>query len=275
MPRAPKTNPKPQSAAYNTAPTISAPLSEFTVDELARVAGSTVRNVRAYQDRGLLSPPVLRGRKGYYDDSHLVRLRLINQLLTRGYSLGNIQELMQGLEKGQSLQAILGLQRAIASPWSDEHPKHFTLAELIGMFGVVFNPITMARVISLGLLEPDGLGYRAPRPRILIAGAELSKAGIPLAAILDLVSQLRNNVERVADAMVQQLAKVLDRYGEGQLPPSEDMPMLENLVWRLRPLAMMAVESEVSRALERSANIFLDARITKILEAGALQPIKE
>ena len=32
---------------------------EYTVDELARAAGSTVRNVRAYQDRGLLPPDVL------------------------------------------------------------------------------------------------------------------------------------------------------------------------------------------------------------------------
>jgi hypothetical protein len=31
---------------------------EYTIDELARVAGTTVRNVRAYQDRGLIAPPV-------------------------------------------------------------------------------------------------------------------------------------------------------------------------------------------------------------------------
>lgn len=30
---------------------------EYSVDELARAAGSSVRNVRAYQDRGLLPPP--------------------------------------------------------------------------------------------------------------------------------------------------------------------------------------------------------------------------
>ena len=37
---------------------------EFTIDELARVAGTTVRNVRAYQDRALLAPPERRGRAG-------------------------------------------------------------------------------------------------------------------------------------------------------------------------------------------------------------------
>src|SRR5689334_12317394 len=60
---------------------------EYTVDELARAAETTVRNVRAYQDRGLLAPPERRGRSGIYTDSHLSRLRIIGQLLERGYTL--------------------------------------------------------------------------------------------------------------------------------------------------------------------------------------------
>ena len=33
-------------------------MGEYRIDELARLAGTTVRNVRVYQDRGLLSCPV-------------------------------------------------------------------------------------------------------------------------------------------------------------------------------------------------------------------------
>ena len=54
---------------------------EFSIDALARETGSTVRNIRAYQDRGLLPPPERRGRKGIYNDAHLSRLRIINRLL--------------------------------------------------------------------------------------------------------------------------------------------------------------------------------------------------
>lgn len=254
-------NPKPR---FSTSP--SAP-AEYTVDELARVSESTVRNVRAYQDRGLLEPPTLRGRTGIYSDSHLVRLRLINHLLSRGYTLANIQELVRVLDQGESLHGILGLQKAIASPWSDEVPRYYTLPELLKMFGIVLNPKTLAKVIELGLLEPDGLRYRAPRPRMLTAGAELHKAGMPLEDTLLLVEQLRHNVERVADAMLKQIVRMLDHYGEGKLPPKAEVPKLAALIWRLRPLAMMAVESEVSRALEKSANAFLGERAVKILEA--------
>lgn len=239
---------------------------DYTIDELAREATTTVRNVRAYQDRGLLPPPVRRGRTGWYSSSHLARLRLIGSLLSRGYTLGNIAELLDALERGHDLRQIVGLERAISSPWSDEQPRHFTLPELLRMFGVVFNPRTLAKVIELGLLEPDGLRYRAPSPKVLIAGAELAKAGMPLEDLLKIIEGLRANVQRVADEMVQLVARLLDHYGEGQLPPPEDVPKLVDTVWRLRPLAMMAVEAEVSRALEKAANKFLGERVAQILD---------
>lgn len=239
---------------------------EYTIDELAREAGSTVRNVRAYQDRGLLAPPERRGRVGIYSHTHLGRLRLINHLLSRGYTLANIQELLSAVEKGHDLRELLGLERAIASPWSDEVPQLFSLPQLFGMFGINISPKTLSRVIELGMLEPDGLSYRAPSPRILLAGAELTKAGLPLDDMLTVIEGLRTNVERVADEMVGIVVKMLDRYGEGQLPPKDDVPKLAALVWRLRPLAMMAVDSEVSRALEKSANKFLGERVAQILE---------
>ena len=260
----------PTPAARRTAPKkpAAAPAddAEYTIDELAREGSSTVRNVRAYQDRGLLPPPVRRGRTGWYSRDHLARLRLIGSLLSRGYTLGNIGELIDALDKGHDLRQIVGLERAIASPWSSEQPRHFTLPELLRMFGIVFNPRTLAKVIELGLLEPDGLRYRAPSPKMLIAGAELAKAGMPLEDLLKVIEGLRANVQRVADEMVQLIARLLDHYGEGELPPREDVPKLAETIWRLRPLAMMAVEAEVSRALEKSANKFLGQRVAQILD---------
>lgn len=240
-------------------------LREFTIDELAREAQTTVRNVRAYQDRGLIEPPERRGRVGIYNEHHLSRLRLINQMLTRGYTLASIQELFEGFEKGHDLQQILGLERAISSPWSTERPRDFTTEELVSMFGIPLTPETIARVTRLGLLSFDGTRFHAPNPNIILAGAELAKAGLKFEDLLHLVEGLRANVERVADDLVGLIAQELDRY-HGGLPPKEDIPSLADLIWRLRPLANMAIGSEVSRALERSANKFLGERLADILE---------
>jgi len=105
-------------------------VTDYRIDDLARHAGTTVRNVRAYQDRGLLPPPRRNGRVGIYSEIHLARLRLIGQLLDRGYTLANIAELLDAWERGRDLQTVLGLENVVSSPWSDEVPAYISFAEL-------------------------------------------------------------------------------------------------------------------------------------------------
>src|SRR5947209_6020823 len=105
-------------------------LADYLIDDLAHEAGTTVRNVRAYQHRGLLAPPRRVGRAGVYDDGHLARLRMIASLLERGYGLANIAELIAAWESGQDLGQLIGLEVALAAPWSDETPVWVTAEEL-------------------------------------------------------------------------------------------------------------------------------------------------
>ena len=58
-------------------PCYNQPVPRFTVDELARLGGTTGRNVRAFQTQGLLPRPELVGRTGFYGDEHLERLRAV------------------------------------------------------------------------------------------------------------------------------------------------------------------------------------------------------
>jgi len=240
---------------------------EFSIDALARETGSTVRNIRAYQDRGLLPPPERRGRKGIYNDAHLSRLRIINRLLERGYTLSNIGELVESWERGNDIGHLLGLETAVASPWSDEVPDYVTMPELLNKFGGQFSRSALKKAVELDVVRPEGMRYRVPSPRMLHAGAELVKAGIPLEEMLDVIAYLRRNVEQAADEMVRLVAiHVFDKYGEGQLPPKQDMPALADLVWRLRPLVEMAVLPEVSRAMGKAADQHLGDRLALLLE---------
>src|SRR3954469_4977870 len=80
------------SVASDTAVTSEAAAGiELTIDQLAAAAGMTVRNVRAYAGRGLLPPPRLQGRTGYYSSQHLNRLVLGRGLLARGYTLSAVE----------------------------------------------------------------------------------------------------------------------------------------------------------------------------------------
>jgi DNA-binding transcriptional MerR regulator len=134
---------------------VPGPRREYLIDHLAQAAGTTVRNVRAYQDRGLLPRPDRRGRSNVYDDTHLERLRLIAGLLDRGHTLAGIKELLDAWEDGRSLGGVLGLVAEVTAPWSDERPEYLERAELTARFGGMRDPEAIAAAVRLGVLEPE------------------------------------------------------------------------------------------------------------------------
>ncbi|NPT36824.1 MerR family transcriptional regulator [Paraburkholderia xenovorans] len=263
MPNTPP--PVPPLPADSRAPAGATPRNEYTVDELARVTNTTVRNVRAYQDRGLLAPPEKRGRVGVYDDTHVSRLKLINHLLARGYTLANIQDLIMAVDEGHDLRATLGLETAIGGRWSRERPKKYSLIELLQMFGDKASPSALGKAVDLGLLERDGLSFVSGSPTALAAGATMAKEGIPLADLLDAVGIARPHFNAVAKALVDLVVRQLDRYDADALPPPADVPALVDAIWRVRPLAMVLVESEMNRALEEASGDYLGDRVAAIM----------
>ncbi len=240
---------------------------EFSIDELAREAGTTVRNVRAYQEKGLLPPPERRGRSGIYTHAHLARLRVIARMLERGYSLANVAELLTAWEGRHDIGQLLGLEAALTSPWSDETPVLMTAEQLLALFGGNLKPDTIKRYLALGILKMEEGQFLVSSPKMIQVGAELIKEGVPLDGFLSIIEGLRGNIERAASEFVQLIVRhVFDRYGKDRLPPPEEAPRLADLVWRMRPMAMQAVDSEVARAMELAANHQLGERLSQVLE---------
>ena len=52
----------------------------YKLEELAKAAGTSPRTVRYYVQRGLLPPPVFKGKDSAYGRDHLVRLQAIKKL---------------------------------------------------------------------------------------------------------------------------------------------------------------------------------------------------
>ena len=201
---------------------------EYTVEELALAANTSVRNIRAYQDRGLIPPPDRKGRMGIYSEDHRSRLRVISEMLDRGYTLSSIGELFEALASGHDIAELMGLQRAVSSPWTDETPQTYGLMELMKMFGGQFSPRWLMHATEMGILEQVGAKFRAPSPKLLHAAAELVAVGIPLDDMLSVVRKLRANVESAAEDMVRLVERhCFDKYGPG-LPPAEKVPERES-----------------------------------------------
>lgn len=88
-------------------------MAEYRISELAQLSGVSVRNIRAYRERGLLDPPRREGRSALYDDIHLSQLATINDLLRRGFNSAHIAEFFTSIRTGHDLADLLGLQEAI------------------------------------------------------------------------------------------------------------------------------------------------------------------
>jgi DNA-binding transcriptional MerR regulator len=225
---------------------------DYRVDDLARAAGMTVRNVRAYQERGLLHAPSLRGRTGWYDDTHLARLRLIGQLLDRGYTSVHIAGFIASWEAGHDLGQTLGLEAALLAPASGEIPEDISRDELVEMFGGVLEPDAFAAAERMGVIAPLADGRWAVRsPRLLRAGAELVGIGMPLLDVLKLGAALRERVAAVATLFVTTVAPyVVGEHEPGWVPDDADMPRIIALVEQLRPLARVVVDEQLAASLE-------------------------
>src|SRR5712691_2854644 len=100
----------------------------MTIDELAHRTGMTVRNIRAHQSRGLVPPPEVRGRTGYYGDEHRARIELIKELQADGFNLEAIRRLLEGA--GGSSSEVLNFSRALRAPFEDEEPEILDVGDM-------------------------------------------------------------------------------------------------------------------------------------------------
>src|SRR3712207_2539628 len=130
--------------------------ADLTIDELARRAGMTVRNVRAHQSRGLLPPPEVRGRTGYYGADHLARLELIKELQADGFNLEAIRRLIDA--SGGETSEVLRFTRSVRESFEEEEPEIVELAELAARFGDDADPSLLSRALSVGVLRELGEG---------------------------------------------------------------------------------------------------------------------
>jgi DNA-binding transcriptional MerR regulator len=227
---------------------------ELTIDELARRIGMTVRNIRAHQSRGLLPPPEVRARTGYYGPEHAVRLRLIQDLQAEGFNLKAIERLISA-SNGAS-EEVLAFGRQVLTAFAEEEPEVATLEDLIARIGSS-DERAVRRAEKLDLIRPLGDGrYEVPSPTLLRAGEELAAMGVPPMHVLAVAEQVQRHTRAIADQFVRLF---IEDVAGGELDPAKRSPqewaLLSDALARLRPLAGEAVraafQQTMSAAVER------------------------
>ncbi|MFK0108062.1 MerR family transcriptional regulator [Streptomyces sp. NPDC091217] len=239
------------------------------IEDLAHRSGTSVRTVRAYQDKGLLPRPERRGRANLYSDVHLTRLHQIADLLARGYTLASIKELLDAWDTGRGLGGVLGLVTEAEGPWTDEEPARLSRADLDARFGGTPDEGAVAEALQLGVLEPvdgDPGSFLVPSPQELAVAVELHAAGVPLTAIADHLRELRVQVEHIAARFLEFTTEhVFARYlDEPDHRTDAKAAEAASLVRRLRPLAQQTVDAELARAMR----LFATREVRRHLATG-------
>jgi DNA-binding transcriptional MerR regulator len=211
----------------------------LTIEELAQRAGTRASTVRLYQTRGLLPPPTVRGRVGYYSTAHLARLRVIHRLQGRGFSLAAIQDLLDNWARGVSLADALDVEPELGG---FGEPVELAQADFAALFpdGHV-DPAVLQRATSLGLVAVDAERgvVRVPSRAFLEIGRELAGLQVPPARAIEEFERLATSAREIAERFVT----LFDEYVDAPTEP------LDAVTDRLRNLAAVAVQELVSQAL--------------------------
>jgi len=215
--------------------------ANLTVEQLAYETGMSVRNIRNHQSRGLLPPPEVRSRIGYYGTEHVARLRLIQEMQAEGFKLSAISRLIG--EHGADADRFVGLRQAVTAPFATEAPEIYSREELAEKFGTDDDRL-IDKAKKLGLLVEIGEErYEAPSPALIRAAEEVMAMGIELPAALAAIEKLSRNAQTSArtfvDLFVEKVWKPFDDAGR----PEEGWEEIIAAIGRLRPLAFDALNA--------------------------------
>jgi DNA-binding transcriptional MerR regulator len=218
------------------------PGTELTIEQLAAESGMSVRNIRAHQARGLLAPPDVRMRVGYYGPEHVAQLRLIRELQDDGFNLSGIKRLLEDTQG--TAERLLRFKQTLAAPAGAERAETVTLAELAKRFKVSSREAAevMERAQRLGVLVPVGADkFEVPSPSLLAVAEEVVARGISLRSALSILEEIERHCDSVSRAFVKLfLRDVWKPFQRADMPP-ERWPEIEEAVERLRPIAAEAL----------------------------------
>ncbi|MEX1142032.1 MAG: MerR family transcriptional regulator [Thermoleophilaceae bacterium] len=235
----------------------------LTIDELGRETSMTVRTIRSHQARGLLPPPDVRERVGYYGPEHVARLKLIQELQAEGFNLRGIKRLLD--ETGSPAQKLIGFGERVRAPFAAEEPQIFSAQELLDRFGIDDGEQLLAQARKSGALVPvGGDRYEVPVPSLLDVAEEVMSNGVSLGAALTAIAKVREHSESIARAFVQLYLEEVWKPFANAGYPEERWPEVMQSIETLRPVASRAMQPIFELAMTREADAAFGKELSRL-----------
>ncbi|HEX6248787.1 MAG TPA: MerR family transcriptional regulator [Nocardioidaceae bacterium] len=218
----------------------------MSLEELTQRVGMSVRNIRFYTTKGLVPPPIRRGRKGYYSSEHLVRLELVRELQAHGFTLAAIEGYMARIPANASPETI-ALHRTLLTPWMAELPDTVSRKDLERRAGRRLSDEDLSTLNVLGIVYPTKQGKFQVAPAHLSVGVALLDLGLPQEAAIAAQEVFTAHGRAIAEELTELFRKqVWPAYKEQGISPEQVRGMVE----RFKPVSVAALVTAYESAVD-------------------------
>lgn len=237
-------------------------MAEYRLDDLVRLTGVSSRNIRAYQERGLLPKPARSGRIAVYDENHRWTLEMIAFLLQKGYSVAHIADFIDGFDRNLNLADILGLrdlaeetgmEQVLRAPWNTNPRRPEGSVEPPGPLRVDKSSELARKLLAYEIAREEGDDLFIINAEIAARVAAAKDENFYLRVLVSVAEATDDTVQKLADVTVEELRdRLVEQYGEGWIAPPDQRAELAAIITDVRELGASTVSSHLSRALENS-----------------------
>lgn len=228
----------------------------MTLEEICERVEMSVRNVRFYTTRGLVPPPLKRGRQGFYTDVHLARLELVRELQAHGFTLAAIEKYVDRVPQDATPEAI-ALHRTLLAPWTAEQTEVMTRAELEAHAGRAVGAAEIDVLVALDAIAEREDGSFDVTVAHLDHSLALTQFGYPLKAAEAAREIFDTHVTAIAESLNALFHELVWPAFRASGAEPED---LQRAVEAIKPITTAALVSHYESAVTRA----IGGRIAKM-----------
>ena len=218
----------------------------ITLDELTARVGLSVRNVRFYTTRGLVPPPIRRGRSGYYSPDHVARLELVQELQGHGFTLAAIEQYVAGIP-AEASPADIALRRTMLAPWHSDRPIRMSRTELESRTEHDLLAEDLETLVALGIISMREDGDYDVALAQLSVGFGILEVGFPLEAARAANEVYARHGRQIAHEIYDVFrTHAWPAYKESGATPES----IQGVVERLKPLSIASVVAAYEQGMD-------------------------